>query len=102
MKAELGTEISDQVIIRTDMFLKALVHALLLVGIIGGQYPLKVLHEDPVIGSCIETLLRDPSQKGFRIMAAASPDVPVKPCEQPPDLAVPAIEKIIGKFLEAF
>ena len=76
-------------------------HALLLVSVEGRQHPLKIFQEDTVIDSFLESLLRDSSQKGFRVVAAAFPDVPVKPCEQPPDLPVPALEKIVGKLLEA-
>ena len=99
VKTELGTEIGDQVVFGADVLADNLRHDLLMVGFIGRQYPLKILHEDTVIDRGLEPFLGNTPQKGFRVVTGTAPEVLVQPGKQPAHLPVPAVEQVIGKLL---
>ena len=57
VKTKLCTEVGDQVLFGINIFTDAGMHALLVIGIIGRQHPLKIFHENAVIGRSIQAFL---------------------------------------------
>ena len=102
METKFCAEVGNQVIVGIDIFTDAAVHALLVVGVIGRKHPLKIFHEDAVIGGGLKALLRYPSQKGFRVVTGTAPEVLVKPGKHAPDLPVPAVNEIAGKLFQSY
>ena len=100
MEAELGAEIGNQVSFGVEVFLDLGVYALLVVGIKGRQYALKVFHKDPVIGSFFQVLLGNASQECLGVMSGTAPKVLVEPGKQAPYLAVPAVKKVVCQITQ--
>ena len=102
METEFCTKVGNQVFVGTDMFADARVYGLFMVGIKGRQYALIIFHENPVIGCSFQSLLGNATQKCLWIVAGTAPEVLVKPCEQTPDLPVPAVEEVVGEIFQSF
>ncbi len=101
VNTEFGAEVGDEVPLRIEQPVDLRAHPRPMVGIVAGEDSVEVLHVDPVLGSLLEPLLRDPAQEHLGIVAALFPEVAIEAEEQRTDLPIPAVEQIVGQLVEA-
>src|SRR5690606_27655789 len=98
MEAEFGAEIRDQIMFWVQYPLDSRADLLLMIGVVGGQDPVVILHEDAVFRRLFQALLRNAAQEHLGIVPAGLPQVGVQPIKQPTYLTIPAVKQVVGKF----
>ncbi len=102
VEAELGAEIGDQILVRIEILEDIGAGALLMVSVVARQDAVVVLHEHAVLGGIVQPFLRQAPQEYLGVVAAGLPQFAVETEEQAAHLPVPAVQQVIGQFLQAF
>ena len=101
VEAELGAEIGDQILARIEILEDIGAGTLLIVCVEARQDAVEVLHEHAVLGGVVQPFLRQTPQEYLGVVAAGLPQFAVEAEEQAAHIPVPAVQQVIGHFLQA-